>query len=101
MVVIYRSEKKKIVRNQYNLIQYVKQVLTGAQKALQISDQAYRQLILLETDFERELKHKLTQIPEEIERQKKTKEFEEAYWYRRLVNADYFRRIKQLVKDEL
>jgi len=32
-------------------------------------------------------------------RVQKLKKIEEAYWYRRLINADYYKQIKKMIKD--
>ena len=65
MAVVYRSEKKKIMHSQINLIQKVKQVLRGCEEALEGDAdaqspeefeenrlQAYNRLILAETEAE-------------------------------------------------
>jgi hypothetical protein len=54
MSLVYRIEKKKIIRSQLHLIAYVKKVVANAEKAIKESDDEYRKLILEETDFEKD-----------------------------------------------
>ena len=54
MSLIYRINKKQIIRNQLQLIKFVKRVVSGAEVAIKNSDDAYRKLVLEETDFEKE-----------------------------------------------
>jgi hypothetical protein len=54
MSLVYRIEKKKIIRSQLHLIAYVKRVVANAEKAIKESDDEYRKLILEQTDFEKE-----------------------------------------------
>ena len=54
MSLVYRIEKKKIIRSQLHLISYVKRVIANAEKAILESDDEYRKLILRQTDFEEE-----------------------------------------------
>ena len=66
-------------------------MLTGAEKAILTSDEAYRKLILQETAFEMEQKEITAQIADPDERARKYNMHFQNYWYRRLINADYFR----------
>lgn len=59
MAIVYRSEKKKIIRSQMNLIEKVLKVLKSAEQVLRREGEtdpsrAYQNLILQETNKERE-----------------------------------------------
>ena len=38
-------------------------------------------------------------VESEVIRNPKQRKIEEAYWYRRLINADYFKQIKKIISD--
>jgi|688.fasta_scaffold2612139_1 hypothetical protein len=73
MGIVYRAERKRIVRSQIHLINLIINVVTSCANPL--SKQEFNGIVLNKTEIE-------LSIPDE-----------EAYWYRRLVNAEYFRQL--------
>ena len=106
MAVVYRSEKKKILRSQLNMIKKVNSVLekveeTLTKKGLDQGQQsrAFTELLLEETDMEvlwRQEVHDNKDLSKE-EKQKKLEKLEYHYYHRRLMNADYFKMLKALI----
>ena len=77
MGILYRSERKRIIRSQCDLIYKVEQVLLKC--ASPMTKTEFNKLVLEKTPAE--------------EGESTT----DGYWYRRLVNAEYFRDIAELV----
>ena len=77
MGIVYRSERKRIIRSQINLVYKVQQVLLKC--ANPMSKPEFNKLVLEKTPAEEEQNDSAS------------------YWYRRLVNAEYFRDIADLV----
>ena len=78
MAIVYRSEKKKIIRSQLNLIQKVLSVLHQAEDVLisgehTASQLSYRELLLEETETEAEW-HSQIQENSGFSEEKKAKE---------------------------
>lgn len=72
-------------------------MLEGAEKAVADGDEAYRKLVLEPTDDESDRMERTSLIEDEQKRTEKLKKVREAYWFRRLINAEYFRDIKKIV----
>lgn len=72
-------------------------MLEGAEKAVADGDEAYRKLVLELTDDESDRMERTSLIEDEQKRTEKLKKVREAYWFRRLLNAEYFRDIKKIV----
>ena len=72
-------------------------MLEGAEKAVADGDEAYRKLLLELTDDESDRMERTSLIEDEQKRTEKLKKVREAYWFRRLINAEYFRDIKKIV----
>jgi hypothetical protein len=72
-------------------------VLEGAEKAIADGDEAFRKLVLELTDDESDRMERTSLIEDEQRRTEKFKKVREAYWFRRLINAEYFRDIKKIV----
>lgn len=70
MSLVYRIGKKQIVRSQLHLIHLIKRVVAGAEAAIKESDDAYRMLILEETQFEQEQMRLAREIKDEEKRLK-------------------------------
>ena len=71
-------------------------MLEGAEKAVADGDDAYRRLVLEMTDDESDRIQRAGLIEDEQKRSEKFKKIKEAYWFRRLINAEYFRDIKKI-----
>ena len=71
-------------------------MLEGAEKAVADRDDAYRRLVLEMTDDESDRIQRAGLIYDEQKRSEKLKKIKEAYWFRRLINAEYFRDIKKI-----
>lgn len=104
MAIVYRSEKKKIIISQMNLIKKVLAVLDKAEGVLAAGDNdasslAYKQLLLEETPAEVKWREKVENnlSMAEGEKEKELKALEESFYYRRIINATYFKQIKHLV----
>lgn len=85
--ILYRAENKKMIRNQIDLISFVKSVIDNA------CSTSFDQLILARTKQEEESISKANQIDRESDRREELDKLEEAYWQRRLLNGEYFRQI--------
>ncbi len=72
-------------------------MLEGAEKAIADGDEAFRKLVLELTDDESDRMERTSLIEDEQRRTEKFKKVREAYWFRRLINAEYFRDIKKIV----
>lgn len=72
-------------------------MLEGAEKAVADGDETYRKLVLELTDDESDRMERTSLIEDEQKRTEKLKKVREAYWFRRLINAEYFRDIKKIV----
>ena len=81
------------------MIKFVKRVLAGAEAAIKSSDEAYRKLILEETEFEKEQMQLASEIPDLEKRLQQEKVLTEAYWYRRLINHNYFRAVYNMIRQ--
>ena len=107
MAVVYRSEKKKILRSQINLITKVIQVLRKAEEVLrpenaensQDVSQAYTALLLEPTSIELELCQQVQENTDytEAKKEKELKKLEEEFFYRRVINSTYFQQLKTLI----
>ncbi len=71
-------------------------MLEGAEKAVADGDDNYRRLVLEMTDDESDRIQRAGFIEDEHKRSEKLKKIKEAYWFRRLINAEYFRDIKRI-----
>ena len=71
-------------------------MLEGAEKAVADGDDNYRRLVLEMTDDESDRIQRASLIEDEQKRSEKLKKIKEAYWFRRLINAEYFRDIKKI-----
>ena len=98
MAVVYRSEKKKIIVSQINLLKQTLSILERAESVLaggdtDESNQAYKQLLLEETPTEAEWRTAIENNPEidEVKKEKKLKSLEESFYYRRIINATYYK----------
>ena len=71
-------------------------MLEGTEKAVADGNDAYRTLVLEMTDDESDRIQRAGLIDDEQKRSEKLKKIKEAYWFRRLINAEYFRDIKKI-----
>ena len=120
MIATYRSEKKKIIKSQLELVNYTLDILKDVEKVFQIqldtevengpknSDQIvskemlkrqnkeYSSLLMRKTKLESEIIDKEMSAKYESEelRQKSLDKLEMQFWQRRLLNAEYFRQVK-------
>lgn len=99
MAFVYRIGKKTIIRNQLHLIAYFKRILENAEWAIKQSDDQYRKLILEETDVEKENLQTAYKILDENERKNQIKTLTDEYWYRRLVNSQFFKQVYIMIKN--
>ena len=106
MAVVYRSEKKKILRSQINIVQKVIQVLTRVEDVLAPEnkgksdiDQAYQKLILEPTEIEQEWCKQIQENADMSEAEKAIEltKLEEYFYYRRIINSTYFKQLKTLI----
>ena len=90
MAILYRSEKKKIIENQISLINQVRVTLDT------------KILLAEEKEFSRSFTEVVMAMSEgEASKSKDgTPKAEEAFWYRRLINAGYYRQIKDLMMED-
>ena len=98
MAVVYRSEKKKIIVSQINLLKQTLSILERAESVLATGDteesnQAYKQLLLEETPTEAEWRTAIENNTEidEVKKEKQLKSLEESFYYRRIINATYYK----------
>ena len=100
MAVLYRSEKKKILKSQLHIVSKVLSVLQNVEMTLTAKElgseqrfKAYTELLMADTATERKQREEVLDDEElkDEQRQKKLGKFEEDYWYRRLINAEYFK----------
>lgn len=104
MAVVYRSEKKKILRSQMNVVKIVLNVLQNCEQVLTDPNEAdkslnYTQLILAETEHEQKWRSSVETSPS-MTAEEKTKEMaklEEYFYYRRIINATYFKQVKTMI----
>ena len=106
MAVLYRAEKKKILRSQIILVKKILHVLRNCEKVLTDSEEsdtdkskAFTELILKEHQLEKEKRKSIendTKLTEEQRAEELSKE-EEYFYYRRIINATYFKQIKTLI----
>jgi len=92
MAVTYRSEKKKILRNQLFIAKMMQYVVSHAVQA--VSDNVYRELVMREADGEDEVDLVSSwQGRPEDKRDNKL--------FRRLINAPYFYFIFEMARREI
>ena len=104
MAVFYRAEKKKILRSQIILVKKILHVLRNCEKVLtnpheSDKSKAFTDLIHQEHLLEKEKRESIendTTLTEE-QRTEELSKVEEYFYYRRIINADYFKQIKTLV----
>ena len=104
MAVFYRAEKKKILRSQIILVKKILHVLRNCEKVLtnpheSDKSKAFTDLILKEHQLEKEKRKSIekdTTLTEEQRAEELSKE-KEYFYYRRIINATYFKQIKTLV----
>ena len=105
MAVVYRAEKKKILRSQLHLLGKVLSVLDRAENALTSgpsSAKAYHDLILEETPTEAQWREAILSAATIQSEKTKTTEIEKLekyYYYRRVINSSYWKQIKDLVES--
>ena len=103
MAVVYRAEKKKIMRSQINLIQKVISILSQAENALLNPDEtvpsrAFTDLVLSETATEQEWRTLVHSSDWSVEnKEAKLAKLEERFYYRRVINSTYWCQIKSLI----
>lgn len=106
-VVLYRAEKKNILRSQIIMVKLCLQVLDGAENSLKKTKgmtniELYRNftnLVLLETPEETARKNLVVHdnsmtVQEKAARKAK---LEWAYYHRRFINGTYFKHLKQII----
>jgi chaperonin cofactor prefoldin len=101
MAIVYRSERKKIIRNQINLVEKVLEDLEALIRYIgdagkDINSEQLQAIIMKRASWEQKLVDSVSNDPEE-ERGKKLADLEDKYWYRRLVNAEYYKNISKIV----
>ena len=89
MMLIYRSEKKRIVRNQIELIEYLQNLLAHAVKGA--DSESWRLLVLKKTDTEELNEGAATCIQDKEKRQVALDRDENEYWFKRLINSEYLK----------
>jgi hypothetical protein len=96
MALLYRSEKKKIVRNQIDLVRHFATVCLNAEAVYEDGGaDAYKSLVLRKTAMEEvEFDKVQNASPEEKTR------VSEWFWYRRLVNCEYFSKIFEIISGQ-
>jgi len=102
MAITYRSERKIIIRSQIHLVAKVQDVLKRCEAALEPEegedhDGTYRALILTPTDYELDQKKDIEKIGDPAELRKWLQKWEYDFYWRRLINADYFKYIKRII----
>ena len=103
MAVVYRSEKKKILRSQENLVRKIIEVLKRVEDTLlggsEDPSRAYTELLLEETPIEVRWREavKNDEAMEADTKRKELAKLEQYYYYRRLINAEYFKQLKTLI----
>ena len=95
MAIVYRIEKKKILRSQQHLLEFFKTLLKNTEACLAnegAADDAFRKLTLSATAEEQEWRRGAVSESEKAK-------LEEAFWYRRLANSRYLKEIWAMVKE--
>ena len=98
MAIVYRSEKKKIIASQISLLKQVISILERLESVITPGDeessrQPYQKLLLEETDDEAERRTQI-ECSTKLTEEKRTKELlalEESFYYRRIINATYYK----------
>ena len=107
MALVYRSEKKKILRSQLHLIEYVLASLDTIEELLSQSsseqdlEKPFTNILIRETEQEKQERAALdknTQWDAEKKAQKINK-WENQFYYRRLINSWYFKQLKETIID--
>jgi len=106
MTIVYRSEKKKIIQSQLNMVTKVIKVLqkietTLLQKGFNAEEQskAYSELLMTETDTEKKWRDEAEANTTLTKEQKQTEldKLEESFFMRRLINSEYFKQLKAMI----
>lgn len=101
MAVVYRTERKKIVRNQINLAE---KVLTDLEATIRyigeagkdVHSESFQAIILKRSEVEQQAVEEANCLVGAA-REAKLLDLEQAYWFRRLVNADYYKHLSQII----
>ena len=92
MAVTYRSEKKKILRNQLFTVKMMQYVVSHAVSA--VADNVYRELVMREADGE-------TDLDSQCSWQGRPEDKRDNSLFRRLINAPYFYFIFEMARREI
>ena len=93
MALLYRIEKKRIIRNQIDLLAYFRRIITVCIAPESCTDEEFRELILKETSEEEFKMGGATAINDPELRKIKQTKCEDQYWFKRLINSDYIREL--------
>ena len=111
MAVSYRLMKKQLIKSQLNIVQKVLEVIRKISPELgtkelkldpKMQSMAYTELILGETYFEKQQKEAVLERTD-LKQQQKNQELgklNEQLLMRRLINADYFKKLKNCALEE-